>query len=241
MPQKAKKQQSSTGAKKRVDAERSEIAAIINEHAAPDTSHRRKRMSSEQRFEQIVDAAVKVIARKGYYGMSIQDVANEIGISQTAIIHHVKNKRGLLIAVIERHYDRADAVKTYMDQFNPGGPRAGELPKIPEALRCVVQQNAEQPELVKVFETLNTEAMSPEHPAYAYFAQRPQRMIETFRQHEWAVPDGVDGEFVYMLANATMYGLEGRWLANQKSIDFLKEWDRYADYLFPLPQWEGCR
>lgn len=71
---------------------RSRIAELINDHAAdvPKRKAASKRMSSEERFEQIVDVAVKIIGQKGYYGMSLQDVANEIGISQTAVIHRVK-------------------------------------------------------------------------------------------------------------------------------------------------------
>lgn len=222
--------------------ERSRIAELINGHAAGAPAKASgRRMSAEERFEQIVDVAVRLIGQKGYYGMSLQDVANAIGISQTAVIHRVKNKQGLLIAVIERHYDKAFAIERYLGQFRPGGAREGDRPRIPEALRAVVAQNARQPELVRVFEMLNTEAMSPEHPAYAYFAERPARMVRQFREYEWLVPHGVDGEFVYMLANAALYGLEGRWLANPGTIDFVAEWDRYADYLFPLPQWEGCR
>ncbi|WP_240541110.1 TetR/AcrR family transcriptional regulator [Bifidobacterium colobi] len=198
-------------------------------------------MSSQERFNQIVDVAVRLIGEKGYYGMSLQDIANEIGISQTAVIHRVKSKQGLLIAVIERHYDKVDAVERYLSQFVGGGSREGDRPRIPEVLREVVAQNAAQPEMVKVFEMLNAEAMSPAHPAYAYFAERPARLAQQFREHDWLVPDGVDGEFVYMLANATMYGLEGRWLANPDTIDFVAEWERYSDYLFPSPQWDGYR
>ena len=95
--------------------------------------------------------------------------------------------------------------------------------------------------MVKAFEILNTEAITPSHPAHAYFAQRPQKFKEQYRQYEWAVPEGVDGEFVFLLAFAAMYGLEGRWLTNPEGIDFIEEWARYEDYLFPLPQWEGCR
>ncbi|PLS27821.1 TetR/AcrR family transcriptional regulator [Bifidobacterium parmae] len=223
--------------------ERSRIAELINDHAADARRKKpaRKRMSSEERFEQIVDVAVNLIAQKGYYGMSLQDVANEIGISQTAVIHRVKSKQGLLIAVIERHYDKSDAIARYLARFAPGGDREGDRPRIPEALHEVVEQQVRRPQLAKVFEMLNAEAMSPVHPAYSYFAERPARMAAEFRAHEWLLPEGVDGEFVYMLANAALYGLEGRWLANPDGIDFVAEWERYADYLFPSPQWDGCR
>lgn len=226
------------------DDGRSRIAELINGHVGASGAKGRPakgRMSSEERLEQIIDVAVRLIGEKGYYGMSLQDIANEIGISQTAVIHRVKNKQGLLIAVIERHYDRSDAVARYLAQFGPGGEREGDRPRIPEVLHRVVEQQVSRPQLAKVFEMLNTEAMSPVHPAYAYFAGRPARMAEEYRRHEWLVPDGIDGEFVYMLANATLYGLEGRWLANPDRIDFVAEWERYADYLFPSPQWDGCR
>ena len=172
--------------------ERSRIAELINDHAAdaPKRKSANKRMSSEERFEQIVNVAVKLIGQKGYYGMSLQDVANEIGISQTAVIHRVKSKQGLLIAVIERHYDKVDAVDRYLAQFKDGGPHAGERPRIPEVLRAVVKQNAAQPEMVKVFEMLNTEAMSPVHPAYAYFAERRLVWPRQFREQDWLVPEG---------------------------------------------------
>ena len=227
----------------KVEAGRARIAQLVNGHASGGggKARRSRRMTSEERFEQIVDVAVRLIGEKGYYGMSLQDVANEIGVSQTAVIHRVKSKQGLLIAVIERHYDKFDAVDRYLSLFEPGGAREGGRPRVPEALRRVVEQNSRQPEMVKVFEMLNTEAMSPVHPAYAYFAERPERMARQFREHEWAVPDGVDAEFVYMLANAAMYGLEGRWLANPERIDFVAEWDRYADYLFPSPLWDDYR
>lgn len=218
---------------------RSEIASLIIGHdsALP----RKKRLSAEERLAQIVDVAVKLIGQKGYFGMSLQDIADEIGISQTAIIHHVKSKQGLLILVIERYYDQTDSLFRYVDMFRPGGEREGQKPKIPEMLLRVVEQNAAQPELVQLFEVLNSEAVSPQHPAHAYFAQRPDRVLEGNRGLDWATPPGVDAEFVMMLALATMYGLEVRWLSRPSEVDFVAEWKAYSDYLFPLPLWEGLR
>ena len=107
--------------------ERSRIADLINDHAqALSPEPVKRRMPSEERFEQIVDVAVRIIGKKGYYGMSLQDVASAIGISQTAVIHRVKSKQGLLVAVIERYYDRADAVNAYsllpFLRFRPSSP-----------------------------------------------------------------------------------------------------------------------
>lgn len=223
-------------------SERALISELITAHSEKIAERpARRRKSAQERFEEIIDVAVRLIGEKGYFGTSLPDIAHEIGISHTAVLHHIKNKQNLLIAIIERHYDRFDAMQNYLAQFNEDGEHYGEKACIPEVLRRVVAQNVEQPEMVKAFEILNTEAITPSHPAHAYFAQRPQKFKEQYRQYEWAVPEGVDGEFVFLLAFAAMYGLEERWLTNPESIDFIEEWARYEDYLFPLPQWEGCR
>lgn len=198
-------------------------------------------MSAEERLSQIVDIAVRLIGEKGYHGFSLQDIASEIGVTQTAVIHRVKSKHNLLVLVIERYYDTSSAEREYLGQFLPGGALEGERPHVPTALRVVVEQNVSQPEMVRLFQMLNTEAMSAEHPAHQYFVERTRGMADEFRCYNWALPEGVDGEFVYMMANAAMYGLEGRWLADPDNVDYLAQWKQYEDYLFPLPQWEGFR
>ncbi|RSX50167.1 TetR/AcrR family transcriptional regulator [Bifidobacterium callimiconis] len=198
------------------------------------------RMSAEERLEQILDVAVRLIGEKGYNGFSLQDVASEIGVSQTAVIHRILNKQNLLMLVLERYYDNSGAANDYLKQFQPGGARESDKPRIPEVMQVVVDQNSKQPELVRLFEMLNTEAMSPDHPAHNYFVQRTVNISEQYYDTDWLVPDGVDGHLVYMLAYAAMYGLEGRWLANPE-IDYPAEWQRYADYLFPSPTWDGYR
>lgn len=51
--------------------------------------------------------------------------------------------KNLLIAIIERHYDRFDAMQNYLAQFNEDGEHYGEKACIPEVLRRVVAQNVE--------------------------------------------------------------------------------------------------
>lgn len=199
------------------------------------------RMSAEDRLNQIVDVAVDLIGRHGYNGMSLQDIANEIGVSQTAVIHRVKNKQNLLVLVIERYYDRSTAERQYLAEFQPGGAREGERPHIPEVLRRIVSENARRPELVRLFQMLNAEAMSPEHPAHRYFVERTHSTLGLYQDSNWEVPEGIDGEFVYSMALAAMYGLEGRWVADPEGVDYEAEWKRYDAYLFPSPTWDGYR
>ena len=59
----------------KVEAGRARIAQLVNGHASGGggKARRSRRMTSEERFEQIVDVAVRLIGEKGYYGMSLQE------------------------------------------------------------------------------------------------------------------------------------------------------------------------
>lgn len=51
------------------------------------TFEKRKRMSQEERHLQILQAAAKIIAIKGFWGMSLQDISDELGITEAALYH----------------------------------------------------------------------------------------------------------------------------------------------------------
>lgn len=219
---------------------KSAITALMAE-SKPKKKTVSKRMSAEERLGQIIDVAVRLIGQKGYRGLSLQDIASEIGVTQTAVIHRVKSKHNLLVLVVERYYDMTGAEVEYLNRYRVGGDREGQRPRVPEVLRVVVEQNVRQPEMVRLFQMLNTEAMSAEHPAHQYFVERTKGLWANFAQFDWDVPEGVDGMLAYQLANAAMYGLEGRWLADPEGVDYLEEWKRYEAYLFPSPQWDDYR
>lgn len=196
--------------------------------------------AAQKRLNEIVSAAVGVINRRGYNGMSLQAVADEVGITQAGVIHYVGNKEGLLMEVIQHYYDRRSGLDDYLSLFEPGGALEGKRPRIPEYLRAIVAENNNQPELVMLFQTINTEAMSTDSPVHDYFADRSKR-VTAMPDANWLIPEGVDAAETLSVAMAAMYGLEGRWLARPDEIDYPAEWARFEDVLFPLPIWEGYR
>lgn len=74
---------------------RQAAAAKGRPRAAPRTQAQR-RMESEQR---LVDAALKVLARKGWVGMTLAEVGETAGVSRGLASHHFGNKAGLLRAL----------------------------------------------------------------------------------------------------------------------------------------------
>jgi DNA-binding transcriptional regulator YbjK len=49
-----------------------------------------------QRSQEILDAAAKVMATRGYAGTSMSALVQESGIPKSAIYHHFESKAGLL-------------------------------------------------------------------------------------------------------------------------------------------------
>ena len=47
---------------------------------------------SEQRRREIVEAATSVFATRGYHGGSLRDIARELDLSLTSIVHHYNTK-----------------------------------------------------------------------------------------------------------------------------------------------------
>src|SRR5579884_1168621 len=62
----------------------------------------RKPKVVEDRREQIIDAAMRVFARKGFLRATNKDIADEIGITPGLIYHYFENKEAVLKAIIEK-------------------------------------------------------------------------------------------------------------------------------------------
>ncbi|ERL06071.1 TetR/AcrR family transcriptional regulator [Olsenella profusa] len=196
---------------------------------------------AHRRLYQILDAAYLLVGERGFGGMSLQSVANKVGITQTGVLHYVHSKDGLLRLLIEHYYDKGTAGDEYLAAHEPGGALEGQPLLIPEFCRAMVRQNARRPDMVMAFHVLDTEACSPKNSAHDFVVRRSKGAISQGSNFAWSVPEGVDAAQTFSVALAAEYGLEGRWLARQDEIDLVDEWGRYEDVLFPLPLWEGYR
>jgi AcrR family transcriptional regulator len=78
------------------------------------------------RRTEILDAAERLLADRGYDGTTVQDVLDELGISKGAFYHYFDSKLALLSAVIERSQaDMAQALLPLVDE--PGTPALDKL------------------------------------------------------------------------------------------------------------------
>ena len=52
--------------------------------------------------EQILDAATRLFARRGFDGTSLQEIANAVGIRKASLFHHFPSKENLRLKVLDR-------------------------------------------------------------------------------------------------------------------------------------------
>lgn len=59
-------------------------------------------MTSQERREAIVDAAVKLFSRKGFRGTTTRELAAAVGVSEPVLYQHFQTKRDLYAAIIQQ-------------------------------------------------------------------------------------------------------------------------------------------
>jgi AcrR family transcriptional regulator len=62
----------------------------------------RRRMSAEDRREQLLDAALDVVVVEGFYAVTIERVAREAGVTRTLIYNQFGDLAGLVSALVDR-------------------------------------------------------------------------------------------------------------------------------------------
>ncbi|WP_353940688.1 helix-turn-helix domain-containing protein [Streptomyces sp. HUAS MG91] len=77
------------------------------------------------RSTQILEAAARVIARRGVRGLRVEELAEEAGVSTALIYYHFKDRTGVLRKTLEFISDRAERYTTRDDpDAEPLDPRA---------------------------------------------------------------------------------------------------------------------
>lgn len=203
----------------------------------------RVRLTPEQRTEQIIAAAAQLVSERGFFGVSLQDVATKVGLSIPGLLHYVRNKEGLLSLLIEQRYDHRFDPQDFIATGDPDAVHPDGV-SFPAYCRYLVRNNAADLQLVKLYMVLGTESATREHPAHEYFAERPRHVWEMYSETRWRVPESI-GSFANMrdLVEMTLAAMDGLQIRVFRSptIDLVTEWAKYEKVLFPSPTWDNYR
>lgn len=217
---------------------------IMAAAVSSDTGHSvRRRKSGDERRQEIIREATKVIAERGFYGASLQEIADGIGITQAGMLRHVKNKNELLLLVLGQ-FESDNPTQACVDALVKNYRETGEPQCFPIIYRTSVKQALDNPRLTQLYLVLRAEAMDPRHPAHDYFAQRGLKGRQSVADIAWNVPQRYrDPKAIvdlHLTMGSALDGLQMRWLG-EDDFDLEHHWKICEDFFYPLPEWEGCR
>lgn len=95
------------------------------------------------RREAFVDAAIRLVQKKGYAQLSIQDVIEEVGASKGAFFHYFDSKTSLLAAIVDRMVEAATRTVAPI----AADPDLTALEKLQGIFAGIAQWKSAQPEL----------------------------------------------------------------------------------------------
>jgi len=100
-----------------------------------------------EKYERILDAAVKVFAKKGFYQSRVSDIAREAGVADGTIYLYFKNKDDILISIFEEKM--RNAISIFQQELSQA---ENALSKLKRFVRVHLDLFKENPELAAVLQ-----------------------------------------------------------------------------------------
>jgi TetR/AcrR family transcriptional regulator, fatty acid metabolism regulator protein len=99
----------------------------------------------EERRRQILDAAVRAFAQKGYHACRVSDIASEAGVAYGLVYHYFESKEAVLEAIFRETWTTMLAAIEAVEQSEPS-PRE----QVRKTAAIVLRTWRDQPDLVRV-------------------------------------------------------------------------------------------
>ncbi|WP_159501734.1 TetR/AcrR family transcriptional regulator [Microbacterium sp. 18062] len=162
--------------------------------------------------EEILHAALDVIARQGFHGASVRELADAVGLSQAGLLHYFDSKEELFVEIL-RTRDQVD-----LTAFGAPQETSPDLETLTAGYLRIIRHNAEVPGLVQLFTQMSTDAADPRHPAHAYFLERGAAFRAGFAaaftraQTAGAVTARVPAQAIARILQSVWDGAQLQWL-----------------------------
>jgi len=110
----------------------------------------------EDKRRQLLDAAVRVFARKGFHASRVGDIAEEAGVAHGLLYHYFKSKDQVLEAVFHENWSLLVArIESVEETAEPASDQLRHISAIvlrtwlhlPDVVRVVIQEFGRSPEL----------------------------------------------------------------------------------------------
>lgn len=165
---------------------------------------------------EILDVALDVIARQGYTGATVKELADAVGLSQNGLLHYFGSKDALFAEIL-RHRDEVTAIEVDAENrdFAEG---------LVASILAAIDDEIASPGMTQLALRVTGEATEPDHIANDYVKERyssirgvVQNAVTRLQDDGRLSPD-VDPVVVSALVFACWDGLRIQWMYD-KSID----------------------
>lgn len=160
--------------------------------------------------EEILTTALEVIAREGFSGTSVRQLADAVGLSQAGVLHYFDSKDELFTEVLRKR-----------DETDMGAYGHVEDAAFDDLL-TIVRHNAEVPGLVQLYTHMSTAATDPSHPSHGFFQERTKVVLEGLtklltaeKEAGHLFPEMDPAQCARMLI-ALLDGLQTQWLLDRR-------------------------
>lgn len=166
-------------------------------------SGRKPNRAGIRRREEILAAAELLVREHGHPRVSLQMIADEVGISQPAIHHHFSSRDELFVELLKYRDEHAVEVVE---------------PDAIAALLSAATNSAKSRHLAALFTHYASSASDEQHPAHRYFLERQRLMLHYFtlsaqaRASRSQLPQDFDARRAATLLLTLSDGLLTRWL-----------------------------
>ncbi|WAP53307.1 TetR/AcrR family transcriptional regulator [Arthrobacter sp. ATA002] len=185
----------------------------------------RTRPATQRKRSEILEAAIDIFGNKGYANGTLADIAEQVDITHSGVLHHFGSKQNLLLEML-----------TYRDETDVADLDERHIPDGPELFLHLVRTalaNSRRAGVVQVYTVLSAEAVTDDHPARPFFDNR----YATLRREVGdafgvlCAQEGVTEPATVGAASASilavMDGLQLQWLLHPEEID-LAETSEFA-------------
>ena len=133
----------------------------------------------EERRRQILQAAVRAFARRGYHACRVSDIAKEAGVAYGLVYHYYKSKETLLEAIFQETWGAMLATVQSVEQLDE--PAREQVRKVTE---IVLRTWKRDPDLVRVLvrEVTRSSQVQQETDEIDLAYQALQRIVERGQQ-----------------------------------------------------------
>jgi AcrR family transcriptional regulator len=137
------------------------VTVAVDRRASPD---RLRRFRRAERHDQIVAAATRAFARSGFAATSLDDVAEEAGVSRVILYRHFDSKTDLYRAVLDRACSRLVAA-VGKDEFTASsvGSLLEAAAEDPDGFRLLFHHAAKEPEFRAEMDRFHADSVAIAH------------------------------------------------------------------------------